>query len=370
MSAGCCLLAERNIRNHRSCDANWRRVLMNSSCALLFDRQSRPPPGQVVIAIPVRDEAARIGSLLGALARAASRCPLPVTALVLANNCRDRTGAIARAFSCPPLRMEVHEIAFPDDQASAGRARRAAMELAVRDDALLMTTDGDAIPHPDWINAALRATAAGADLVCGAITARVDHVLATASGARITRVEGAYGTLVHEIRHCLDQMAGRQAATAPRPHYMESGASLAIRADAYRAIGGLPVVDAGEDRALVHRAETHGLRIRYADDMCVRVSARLHGRAQGGMADCLRQRMCDGDPFADQAMLPWDMLRRLWMRAMVDRPAGFPDRARVWGTRLRASDLEQGLPELDRFVSGTVRPDFARWVLKAGGKAA
>lgn len=88
------------------------------------------------------------------------------------------------------------------------------------------------------------------------------------------------------------------------------------------------------------------------------------------MADCLRQRMCDGDPFADQAMLPWDMLRGLWMRAMVDRPAGFPDRARVWGTRLRASDLEQGLPELDRFVSGTVRPDFARWVLKAGGKAA
>lgn len=106
---------------------------MNSSCALLFDRQSRPPPGQVVIAIPVRDEAARIGSLLGALARAASRCPLPVTALVLANNCRDRTGAIARAFSCPPLRMEVHEIAFPDDQASAGRARRAAMELACVD---------------------------------------------------------------------------------------------------------------------------------------------------------------------------------------------------------------------------------------------
>lgn len=52
---------------------------MSNSCALLFDRQFCPPPVQVVIAIPVRNEAARMGSLLDALAIAASRCHLPVT---------------------------------------------------------------------------------------------------------------------------------------------------------------------------------------------------------------------------------------------------------------------------------------------------
>ena len=331
------------------------------------DRTIRPPLDQVVIAIPVRDEAARIGRLLEALADAASRCPLPVTAIVLANDCGDRTAAIARRFSRPSLRIEVLDIRFPDHQASAGRARRVALEFAARDAALLMTTDGDAIPGPDWINAALRATAAGADLVCGTITAQVEHVLATPSGARIARAEGAYGALVHEIRHCLDWMAGRQAGS--RPHYMESGASLAIRADAFRGIGGLPAVDSSEDRALVHRAECHGLTIRYAEDMCVRVSARLHGRAQGGMAECLRRRMCDGDPPADQAMLPVDVLRNLWARAMAGGPIGFPDRAQPSGAWLRASDLERALPELDRFVGGTVRPDFARWMPNAEGRA-
>lgn len=337
---------------------------MNNSCAQLSDLQFRPPPGQVVIAIPVRNEAARIVSLLESLAHAAARCHLPVTALILVNNSHDGSGAIARAFSGPPLRIEVHEIVFRDNQGNAGRARRAAMDLAVRDDALLMTTDGDAILHPDWINAALRAMAAGADLVCGAISACVDHVLATASGARITRVEGAYGALVHEIRHCLDLMAGRQSVAAAMPHYMESGASLAIRAEVYRAIGGLPIVAVSEDRALVHRVETFGFRVRYADNMRVRVSARLHGRAQGGMADCLRQRMCNGDPWADQAMLSWETLRWLWVRAMAGDLSVFPDRAQIWGTRLRASDLEKSLPELDHFVTGTVRPDFARWTMQ------
>ena len=343
---------------------------MNGSCVAPISQSLQPPPDQIVIAIPVRNEAARIGRLLGALAVAASRCHLPVTAVVLANDCGDRTSAIARGFVQPSLRIELREVSFPDHQASAGRARRVAMDMAARGDALLMTTDGDAVPDPGWINAALGAVVTGADLVCGAITACVDHVLATASGARITRAEGAYAALVHEIRHCLDQMAGRQAVSAARPHYMESGASMAIRARAYRAIGGLPCVDAGEDRALVHRAEAHGLRIRYADDMRVRVSSRLHGRAQGGMAECLRQRMCDGDPLADQAMLPLEALRRLWAEALAGRPPGFPDRAQIYGTRLRASDLERDLPELNHFVATTVRPHFARWMQTARDRAA
>lgn len=335
---------------------------MDGSFICLRNRPVRTLIDRVVIAIPARNEANRIWLLLDALSAAAGRCHLPVTALVLANNCRDRTAAVADACSSPSMPVTVYETFFPDGFASAGRARRTAMELAARDGALLMTTDADAVPHPAWIAAALRETDAGADLVCGTIAARVDHVLATASGARITRAESAYGALVHEIRHCMDRMAGRQSVAGPRPHYMESGASLAIRADAYRVIGGLPAVDSSEDRALAHRAERNGLTVRYVDDMRMQVSARLHGRARGGMAECLRLRMCDGDPTADQAMLPLAMLRHLWRRAMDGHADAYPDRGRTWGAGLRASDLERDLPELERFVAGTVRPAFARWM--------
>lgn len=322
----------------------------------------QPVPCRVVVAVPVRDESERLNRLLSALAVAACRSGCQVSALILANNCSDGTAALSCAFRHPALTVETVEIAFPAAQASAGRARRLAMDLALRDDALLMTTDGDAMPAPDWIAAAMRHVAAGADVVCGTIGADAWHVLATPSGARIAAAEGAYGALVHEIRHCLDRMAGRQSLDGPQPHYMESGAAIAIRADAYRAIGGLPHVASSEDRALIHRAERHGLRICYASDMHSHVSARLIGRAKGGMAECLRRRMVEDDPLADQAMLPAVLLRQLWDRAMAGDALPYPDRSVAHGARLRASVLERDLGCLTAFVESRVRPDFARWL--------
>lgn len=335
---------------------------MDGTFDLSAARPPRPMPCRVVVAIPVRDEAERLDRLLSALAVTACRSRCRVSALVLANNCSDKTAAMARAFRHPDLRVETVEITFPTAEASAGRARRLAMDLALRDNALLMTTDGDATPAPDWIAAALRHVAEGADVVCGTIGADARQVLATPSGARITAAEDAYGALVHDIRHCLDRMAGRQPLDGPRPHYMESGAAIAIRADAYAAIAGLPQVSSSEDRALIHKADRHGLRVRYAADMHTQVSARLIGRAKDGMAECLRRRMVEDDPLADQAMLPVAALRGVWARAMAGHVFPYPDRSVPHGGRCRASDLERDLAELTDFVETQVRPDFARWL--------
>ncbi|WP_374300469.1 glycosyltransferase family 2 protein [Paracoccus sp. (in: a-proteobacteria)] len=335
---------------------------MDGSFDLAAARPRQSLPCHVAVAIPVRNEASRLNRLLSALAVAAERSPCPVTALVLANNCSDDTAALARAFRHPALGIETVEIAFAAAEANAGRARRLAMDLAWREGALLMTTDGDATPAPDWIAAAFQRAALGADVVCGTIGTDARHVLATPSGARITAAEAAYGALVHEIRHALDQIAGRQPVGTPKPHYIESGASLAIRADAYAAIGGLPHVRSSEDRALVHLAERRGLAICYDDAMHAHVSARLFGRAEGGMAECLRRRMTEDDPLADQAMLRLPVLRQLWERAMAgDRPL-FPDRSVPCGRRMRASDLERELPRLSAFVDAQVRPDAALWL--------
>lgn len=317
---------------------------------------------QIVVAIPVKNEADRIGRLLQALSAAAGRTSLPVRAIVLANNCTDGTALIAGAFASPLLQVDVHQVTLPHQQANAGGARRVVMDLAAREGALLMTTDGDAIPDAGWISAALQAAEAGADLICGTIHANADHVLATASGARITRAEVAYRAVQHEVRYYIDQIAGRQKPGGRQPHYVESGASLAIRADVYRRIGGLPAVASSEDRALIHRAERHGVPVHYSHDMRAKVSARLQGRAKGGMAECLRERMRDSDPLADQAMLPLKVLRDLWADALAVPDSIFPDRAVSIGHRMRASDLEKGLPPLTDFLQGVVRPGFHRWM--------
>jgi hypothetical protein len=62
---------------------------------------------------------------------------------------------------------------------------------------------------------------------------------------------------------------------------------LAVRAEVHRQLGGIPAIASQEDVAFVANARRAGYRLRHAPDVKVKVSARLHGRAKGGMADCL-----------------------------------------------------------------------------------
>lgn len=138
---------------------------------------------------------------------------------------------------------------------------------------------------------------------------------------------------------------------------------MAIRTQAFLSLGGLPDRTSSEDRAMVYRAETGGLVVRYCDRMRTRVSGRLRGRAKGGMAECLRQRMYDNDPHADQAMLSPQLLAQLWSDAMIGRMFPYPDRSTPQGPRMRASDLETALPILAQLTTDIIRPQFAEWLL-------
>ncbi|SCX86401.1 glycosyltransferase [Paracoccus tibetensis] len=312
-----------------------------------------PAIREVVVAVPVRNEALRLPKLLAALAVAAAASPVPVTVLILANNCTDDSAAIAAAFAYPALRVEIacRQLADP----TAGLARRLACDMATRDGALIMTTDADGVPHRDWIVSALAAAEAGAEVVCGRIRADLRRALLTPCARRVAQLETAYSRLLHETRHAIEHLRGR--GRTAQPHYTEAGASLAIRADSYLRIGGMPDVRSSEDRALVHRAEQNGLRIDYVPQMMVTVSARLRGRAEGGMAETLRRRLAEPDPLVDQAMLPLPVIRRLWDDAVAGRGDPYPSRAASgdW-RRLRASDLEATLPHLRAFVLSDVRP--------------
>jgi hypothetical protein len=66
-------------------------------------------------------------------------------------------------------------------------------------------------------------------------------------------------------------------------------ANLGVRADAWLAAGGFPHVPIGEEHALLTLLRAQGRPVTSSTTIRVRTSARLHGRAHGGLADLLRK---------------------------------------------------------------------------------
>jgi glycosyltransferase involved in cell wall biosynthesis len=290
-----------------------------------------------VVAIPARNEAARLPTCLAALGAQchADGAPLDLSAvavLVLANNCSDGTAQIAHALAPTlPFRLVVEEVALPPSIAHAGGARRRAMDRAAAlfgevppPGAALLSTDADGRAAPTWLAANLAALQAGADAVAGAIepdpaeAARLPALLR----AREAR-EARYAALHDEMAALVDP-----DPSDPWPrHAAHSGASIALTLAAYRRVGGLPAVPVGEDRALFEALLRAEMRVRHCPAARVTVSCRLQGRAAGGMADTLRRRLAEADdaPLDPRLEPALDALFRLRCRRALRRlRAGLP----------------------------------------------
>ena len=64
-------------------------------------------------------------------------------------------------------------------------------------------------------------------------------------------------------------------------------ANLAMRIDCFAAVGGFPAAVNGEEHALVAMARAAGLPVLTTTQWRVRTSARIRGRARGGLGDLL-----------------------------------------------------------------------------------
>ena len=298
-------------------------------------------PCNVAIAIPVKDEAERIGGCLRALAW--QHGDHAHQAVLLLNNCADATAAAVRALQ-PSLPMLVHvvECALPPAQASAGHARHLAMEQAarlVRPDGVLLTTDADGRVAPDWLARNLAALRRGADAVLGeAVIDPAEAALIPAHLHEDDARECAYADLLDEIDARLDP---DPADPWPR-HSEHSGASIAVTLDAYRRAGGVPAVPMGEDRAFVAALRRIDARIRHAPGLRVAVSGRIVGRAAGGMADTIRRRIVRQDAAVDDRLEP----ARARARRAALRAAFRDARGRRAGPPALAAALEVGRDEL------------------------
>jgi cellulose synthase/poly-beta-1,6-N-acetylglucosamine synthase-like glycosyltransferase len=304
--------------------------------------------GRIAIAIPARDETERIGDCLASLA--AQREALgegfisgPFCVVVFLNGCNDCSFDIAAQMApLLPYPLRIFDGDLPPNLNHAGGARHVAMALAADwieeaggGSGYILTTDADSRASPTWIADTMAAFRRGVDAVAGRIELdRADEAALSAALRARGVLEEKYETLLTEIFARLD----------PRPHdpwprhASEPGASLALTLAAYRRIGGLPIVEFGEDRALVAALENADLKLRHDPTVNVVTSGRLIGRARGGVADALTFRsenpQAECDPYLEPAAQA--LRRAMWrgrLRGLSER--GALTDVSAWSRRLR-----------------------------------
>ena len=236
--------------------------------------------------------------------------------VLLLNNCTDATAAIVRDLARRlPIALHRVEVTLPTFKANAGTARALAMEHAAAmaaPDGVLLTTDADSVVPRHWLQANLACIRAGADAVAGrAVIDPEEALLIPKTLHEADARECAYAAVLDEIASLLDPDPGD-----PWPRHSEaSGASIAVTMRAWSVTGGMRPIPLGEDRAFVDALYAHDLRVRHAPEVWVTVSGRIHGRAEGGMADTIRRRLMRPDPFLDDRLEPVTAAaNRCWLR--------------------------------------------------------
>ncbi|GJD50246.1 hypothetical protein OPKNFCMD_2983 [Methylobacterium crusticola] len=329
---------------------------------------------RAVVAIPVCNEAERIGACLEALDRQDGAETVGV--VLFLNNCTDGTAHEVAAV-LPGLRCRVRVVARDFAGAQAGWARREAMQAAAEwleqdgvPDGAILTTDADSRVPPDWVSRNRAALEAGADAVAGRIALDPDEAarLPAALHAR-GRLEGRYEALLTELAARIDPVPHD-----PWPcHWTTSGATLAVRLAAYRAVGGMPAVPVGEDRAFVASLQAHGARVRHDPDITVITSGRLDGRAPGGAADTMKLRCAQPESPCDPRLeaLPRALWRYGWRRRLRRLHArGRLDRTILWAPWLDIPRDEAraiaALPAVSRILAAVeaASPRLARAPLR------
>lgn len=295
------------------------------------------------VTIPACNEESNLGACLDAFAQQVDLSGVPLAPrtfelLLLLNNCRDRSAAIARAWQSahPAITLHCVELHLPPEKANAGTARRLLLDTAWQrlaspqlHSAALLCTDADSTVASDWIAQNLRALASGADAVGGQIELVDGDVQAMPETLRRCYLnDRQYGGLVSQLEDRLDPQPGD-----PWPrHQHHFGSSLACTREAYHKAGGMPETPVLEDAAFVHQLRRAGLRLRHEPAVRIFTSGRLLGRAKIGLAGQLREwselpdqdaHLVQSEAFLTHRFRTLRLLRQAFHSCSVDE-VGFP----------------------------------------------
>ena len=248
---------------------------------------------EAIVALPVRDEGLRAAFCLHALAVQIAAPPFAV--LLVVNNCSDNTRAVIEAMRVAlPFALRVVDVKLLGSQAHAGWARRVAMDAAAAwleaegcRDGVILSSDADSVVGASWVADMCHALSPDVGCVSGRI-ALAESELKALPGAlrRRLRREAVYESLLARVVGHYDPQPHDLTAR----HFRVSGASLGVRADAYRSAGGLPPRERDAAAALVSGLTAQGLNVRHVDTL-VQTSARLHGRVRAMEAE--QKAFCD-----------------------------------------------------------------------------
>jgi cellulose synthase/poly-beta-1,6-N-acetylglucosamine synthase-like glycosyltransferase len=229
-------------------------------------------PWAVAIVIPARNEeeliAGTISRVLAAVRCAQlSRCWV----VVVADSCTDATAEIAGRL------LDGHGEVVTCRLAAVGPARRRGTNAALArftdhpaEKIWLANTDADTEVPDYWLQQQLLWANAEFHGVAG--TVKIKNV----------RVDD---------RDISEEMMSDYLVHADGTHPHIHGANLGVRADAYRDAGGWSGLALAEEHCLWRRLRSRGWRLASSSAFAVDTSARLEGRADGGFAATLSQKM-------------------------------------------------------------------------------
>ena len=242
-------------------------------------------PGQrerrqaIAICVPVRNEAERLSRLFRSLDRLETAQDHRIHVSLLLDGCTDASAAIASTYRQTSAH-HVHLAEASAGEPNAGRARGRVMALGSQalsdDEGILLTTDADSWPQPNWLRAMVSALD-HADVVAGDVV----RTGRRPSGQQ-DRLDRYYGAL-YALRRRIDPVPW-EATTA---HHHASGANMGMRIRTYRRLGGFRPVSRAEDALLVDDASRAGLRVRRDAASVVVTSDRRRGRVPQGFAKTL-----------------------------------------------------------------------------------
>lgn len=224
---------------------------------------------RVGVVVPARDEEARLGACLDAIADArsdlmAARRDVEVDVVVVLDRCQDGSGAVVAARpDVSVLVVDAGVVGVARDRGVRHHLDRARANGVPPSHLWLAHTDADSLVPRDWLTVHLTLAEFGADAVVGQVQVDLRDRPATVA----VRYWATY-----EVRE-------------GHPHV--HGANLGCTGAAYESVGGFPPVAEHEDVALV-RALRGAHRVHATPAAAVRTSARRDGRTPGGFAGHLR----------------------------------------------------------------------------------
>lgn len=229
-----------------------------------------------IVVVPARNEEDRIAACIDALA-AQTVTAAGFEVILVADACEDRTEAVARAHAAE---LGINLTVLHGVGAGTGPARRLGMDAAAErlealglPNGLIATTDADTTPASDWLERQLAHLDSGAEAIGGMIELDPGDAERLPAAVRRRRRADAEQRL-QTVRHS-DPAAA---------HHHFAGASIGIRAQTYRRVGGIDPSPALEDEFFAERLRRHQVPVLRPADVRVRTAARTQGRAQRGLS--------------------------------------------------------------------------------------